>query len=281
MLPPGITRTCSSACLLVGIALNYQGPRNVISPIQGQTWWKDHGNGFGAAIVKPVNGPGVCGAPYQHDGDWNRYVGAGPNQATYTAGGVINVGWWIQVNHGGRIGVKLCNRRDNIDQGCFNQFQLQRADGLGPFVYLLSGASQGQLSGSAEFRLPAGVSCSGGCVLQWEYLTMNSCFEACPNRAACGPYADRRNPITGASNMATCCFGSGCSSANIPEVFRNCADITITGSSGGTPPGGTPPPTGCQRTAPGGGTCGGGTCCPSGQCCSQWGYCGTTSGLTV
>jgi hypothetical protein len=32
----------------------------------------------------------------------------------------------LQVNHGGRIGVKLCNRRDNIDQACFNQFQLQR-----------------------------------------------------------------------------------------------------------------------------------------------------------
>jgi hypothetical protein len=32
----------------------------------------------------------------------------------------------LQANHGGRIGVKLCNRRDNIDRACFNQFQLQR-----------------------------------------------------------------------------------------------------------------------------------------------------------
>jgi hypothetical protein len=27
-------------------------------PIQGQTWWRDHGNGHGSAIVKPINGPG-------------------------------------------------------------------------------------------------------------------------------------------------------------------------------------------------------------------------------
>jgi hypothetical protein len=43
---------------------------------------------------------------------------------------------------------------------------LRSADGLGPFVYILSNASQGQLGMSANFRLPSGVSCSGGCVLQ-------------------------------------------------------------------------------------------------------------------
>jgi hypothetical protein len=36
--------------------------RNVISPIQGQTWWKDHGNGHGGTLAtagpKPLNGPG-------------------------------------------------------------------------------------------------------------------------------------------------------------------------------------------------------------------------------
>lgn len=32
--------------------------RNVIAPIQGQTWWKDHGNGHGNPVVKPANGPG-------------------------------------------------------------------------------------------------------------------------------------------------------------------------------------------------------------------------------
>ncbi|KAF6256157.1 hypothetical protein COO60DRAFT_1530799 [Scenedesmus sp. NREL 46B-D3] len=252
--------------------------RNVVSPIQGQTWWKDHGNGHGAQVVKPLNGPGVCGDPYQHYGDASFYSRSpGAIQATYSAGATINVQWWIQVNHGGRIGVKLCNRRDNIDQACFDQFQLQRADGLGPFVYIMGGASMGTLGTmSANFRLPAGVSCAGGCVLQWEYLTMNSCFEPCPNAGACGVYANRQNPVTGQFNMANCCVGFSCSAADVPEIFRNCADIAITGGGGGTPT--PPPPTGgCSSTAVSGGACGSGTCCPSGQCCSQYGWCGTTS----
>lgn len=40
-----------------------------------------------------------------------------------------------------------------------------RADMAGErFVYIMSG---GQQTASANFRLPAGVTCSGGCVLQW------------------------------------------------------------------------------------------------------------------
>lgn len=36
------------------------------------------------------------------------------------------------------------------------------------FVYIMSGVSMGTLGTmSANFRLPAGVSCTGGCVLQW------------------------------------------------------------------------------------------------------------------
>jgi hypothetical protein len=32
----------------------------------------------------------------------------------------------LQANHGGRIGFKLCPRRDNINQACFDQFPLTR-----------------------------------------------------------------------------------------------------------------------------------------------------------
>lgn len=48
-----------------------------------------------------------------------------PIQATYSAGSVITVQTWIQANHGGRIGVKLCPRR-NIDQACFDAYPLTR-----------------------------------------------------------------------------------------------------------------------------------------------------------
>jgi hypothetical protein len=42
--------------------------------------------------------------------------------------------------------------------------------------------------------------------------------------------------------MGNCCLGGGCTAANVPEVFRNCADIAITGAGGGGGGGGVPPP---------------------------------------
>jgi hypothetical protein len=59
-------------------------------------------------------------------------------------------------------------------------------------LLLLAGGLAGWLGRrSGTFRLPAGVSCANGCVLQWEYLTMNSCFPSdlanCDARA-CGVY---------------------------------------------------------------------------------------------
>lgn len=59
--------------LLVGVhshgSLTVPRSRNVVNPIQGQTWWKDHGNGHGgttaAAGPKPLWGPGEWIAPVQ------------------------------------------------------------------------------------------------------------------------------------------------------------------------------------------------------------------------
>ena len=56
--------------------------------------------------------------------------------------------------------------------------------------------------------------------------------------------------------MGNCCLGAGCSAAVVPEVFYNCADVAITGSSGPSPPGPVPPgpvpppvpPPGCRDT---------------------------------
>lgn len=38
------------------------------------------------------------------------------------------------------------------------------------FVYIMNGQSLGSQAMSANFRLPTGVSCAGGCVLQWVSL---------------------------------------------------------------------------------------------------------------
>lgn len=114
-----------------------------------------------------------------------------------------------------------------------------RADNNALYTYITGGTCNGQMSMSAQYRLPAGVSCPNGCVLQWEFLTMNSCFERC-DRAVCGPYADRVNPVCGFSNMADC-WSNVAGVDTVPEVFRNCADIAITGGGGAPLPSPSPP----------------------------------------
>jgi hypothetical protein len=74
--------------------------------------------------------------------------------------------------------------------------QTRRADGLGLHYWILSGASMGTLGRmTGSYRLPAGVSCSGGCVLQWVRTHPRAARRrtgpaahafACPLRAAVG-----------------------------------------------------------------------------------------------
>lgn len=72
---------------------------------------------------------GPCGDPFQDDPANNptRFLNAPATvQATYTAGQVVRLQWYISVNHGGRIGFKLCPRNTNLDQACFDQYALRR-----------------------------------------------------------------------------------------------------------------------------------------------------------
>ena len=116
---------------------------------------------------------------------------------------------------------------------------------------------------TAAYRLPTGVSCPDGCVLQWRYKTYNSCVDPCP-KAECGFYADRVNPVSDDTGPMDYCSVAYCGTVRC-EVFHNCADITIT--------------SGAPKTCSPGAQCGPGICaCGSGQCCSQYGWCGTTAG---
>lgn len=129
------------------------------------------GNGIGWGSAPTWAGPGVCGDPYQ--GMASAFA-ANPTaiQVTYTAGQTINLEVRLNVNHGGRFGFKLCNRRTGIDQACFNQYPLVRADNGKRFYYILTGSFNEKSATSPRvfnlsYKLPAGVVCDGGCVLQW------------------------------------------------------------------------------------------------------------------
>ncbi|WIA16618.1 hypothetical protein OEZ85_013285 [Tetradesmus obliquus] len=197
-------------------------------------WYANAGNGLGPRPFRPAGSPGVCGDPYQEAPASNMANYAGP-VTTYRSGQTITVNVRLQVNHGGRLTFRLCDRRTNLDQGCFNARTLQRADGRGPHWYILTGSWAGTNAGrpetaSFDLSLPSGISCPNGCVLQMEYFTYNTCVEQC-DRSVCGFYADKRNQITNqAGPLDICCAGGP------QEIFLNCADVVITGGS--TPPGG-------------------------------------------
>eukprot|EP00775_Hariotina_reticulata_P009644 gene9644-9804_t len=96
---------------------------------------------------------------------------------------------------------------------------------------------------SMAYRLPTGFSCPNGCTIQWEYFTYNTCLEVCPE-AQCGFYASRFNRIIPVDQgPKPICYSSPQSFP--PEIFKNCADVVITGTGGPVPP-----PTPSPRPSP-------------------------------
>ncbi|PNH01062.1 Lysozyme [Tetrabaena socialis] len=186
-----------------------------------------HGNGLGERPHRQFNDlADVCGDPHQDVGDMNmRNVVTSP-QATYTAGQIITVTVQMNTNHGGWIGVRLCpSARSNLVQSCFDAHTLVNADTGYQRWWIMSGVWNEKTFYTTRWRLPAGVSCDGGCVLQMHYRTANSCVDSCA-AAECGPnYAARNNLISKGSNLDMC----GSSARARTEIFRDCADIRITG----------------------------------------------------
>uniref|UniRef100_A0A383WNU1 Uncharacterized protein n=1 Tax=Tetradesmus obliquus TaxID=3088 RepID=A0A383WNU1_TETOB len=173
---------------------------------------------------------GVCGDPYQEVSPATNIANFLGPVTTYQSGQIIRANVRLQVNHGGRITFRLCDRRTSLDQGCFNARTLLRADTGRPHWYILTGSFGTPGSAAIDLRLPSGFSCPNGCVLQMEYVTYNSCVEPCA-REDCGFYADRRNQITGQAGPLDFCQAGG-----THEIFLNCADVVIGGGSGTTPP---------------------------------------------
>lgn len=216
-----------------------------------------------------------------------------------TAGSQVTFSVRVRVWHKGRFEFRICQYRGaettaTLNQACLDQRVLQPASGQSRVISGDPGFWFGDKSGieftteTMNYIIPSDLSCDGVnsfCVLQFQYVTGNSCNPPgrscpagfpgfCPNFVTC-----RLSPPTG-------------------EYFRNCADITVQGGTvTPTPspprPRPSPPPSPkTPQTPPAGGGCGGGgkpttqpggqcgsntLACPNGQCCSKWGWCGTTN----
>ncbi len=98
-----------------------------------------------------------------------------------------------------------------------------RADNGIQKTYLLTAGAQDI---TMAYNLPAGLACSGGCVLQWTWKTWNSCVDPCPASECGSAYAARLNPVVG-NGPLDYCVSPTVPNGVVPEIFKNCADIMI------------------------------------------------------
>ncbi|KDD72986.1 hypothetical protein H632_c2659p0, partial [Helicosporidium sp. ATCC 50920] len=156
--------------------LNAGGPWSVGG---GRTW--------------PVGDHGMCGDPYStavprpHESGGAHYTGT--IAATWTEGNTVEIKTVITAFHMGRFGFRICKvngnsaqaERTQLTDACLDQNILVQADVPGAQApgdrYYHLGA-EGQGTYTMQYQLPKGLSCDGvntRCVLQWHYLTGNSC----------------------------------------------------------------------------------------------------------
>eukprot|EP01134_Creolimax_fragrantissima_P005013 CFRG5013T1 len=94
----------------------------------------------------------------------------GTTRATYTEGQTIEVEWETTIAHdGGFFEIRICDTL-SVSQSCFDRNLLPLADGGATRVRDADG--NGRFS--FEYKLPSGLSCSGGCVMQWFWDTPNN-----------------------------------------------------------------------------------------------------------
>jgi len=211
---------------------------------------------------------GICGDPA------GNFEHAGPGEIveTYVEGGQIEIEIGITAHHNGHFEFYLCDTADlpdkngDVTQECLNRHKLTRSSGVQDShpidpnhrdrYYLDPKCSMQKRSfpdsgieaygTKMTFDLPKGLTCEH-CVLQWYWVTANSCLAPGYREYFGGPSA----PTTfsgcsgdGGSNGWWAPHLGDCRGGSYPEEFWNCADIKISPNDGSTPPARpTAPPT--------------------------------------
>merc|ERR1712232_782226 len=88
-------------------------------------------------------------------------------------------------------------------------------------------------------KLPAGLTCES-CTMQWRWWTANSCIPG-TDYACFKSELDAAGYNSGGFGLGGSCPGGGCDRCGCGEEFRNCIDVSITGSGGSPAPAPAPP----------------------------------------
>ncbi|KFM24396.1 hypothetical protein F751_3114 [Auxenochlorella protothecoides] len=141
----------------------------------------------GGSLEWPAGRHGMCGDPYtgERKHEYGGVSATGTITGTYTEGQVVNMTIVITAAHKGRFMFRVCviqdptSERAELTDECLNQHILMQADVAGaqnagsPYWY-----DRGVGSWDMAYQLPQGLTCDGvntRCVMQWWYLTGNSC----------------------------------------------------------------------------------------------------------
>ncbi|KAL6771970.1 hypothetical protein ACKKBG_A28485 [Auxenochlorella protothecoides x Auxenochlorella symbiontica] len=198
----------------------------------------------GNTLQWPLSHHGMCGDSYtgERKHEYGGVSATGTITGTYTEGQVVNLTTVITASHKGRFTYRVCVIEDpaselaELTEECLDKHVLVQADVAGaqnpgsPYWY-----DRGTGSYTMSYQLPQGLTCDGvnaRCVMQWYYLTGNSCEP--PNTDP--KYASPQLPSCGSNNAypeedATC----GCSggkSGLFADVAGGCKGFFNCGSSG-------------------------------------------------
>jgi len=159
---------------------------------------------------------GVCGDPWnaKKDHEAGGKFARGKISRTYKSGSTITLKLSFSANHQGMMQFSICDLPDKrmspseerslTTQRCFNKNVLRRADNKGVYSFLKG--NEDKLI--VKYKLPKGVKCKK-CVLQWKWVTGNSCCPGNTPKKYCGPGVSK------------------CFQYTVPETWYNCADIRI------------------------------------------------------
>ncbi|XP_067013072.1 uncharacterized protein [Anabrus simplex] len=158
---------------------------------------------------------GLCGDPWnereprKHEA--GGMYGKGIIGRRYAVGQDIAVEVDLTANHQGHFEAYICpnnNPKYEATQSCLDRFPLY-VSGTSDVRYVIPADTEKKAILRYTVRLPPYLTCTQ-CVIQWSYFTGNM-WGICPN-------------------------GTGANGCGTPEVFRNCADVSVVTSTSGLPP---------------------------------------------
>ena len=159
---------------------------------------------------------GVCGDPWnaKKDHEAGGKSAKGKITRTYKSGSTIAIKLSFSANHQGMMSFSICDLPDKrmtssveralTTQRCFNKNVLRRADNRGVYSFLKGNEDKLVV----KYKLPKGLKCKH-CILQWKWVTGNSCCPGNTPKKYCGPGVSK------------------CFRYTVPETWFNCADIRI------------------------------------------------------